>query len=528
MRRGSVMDILNDVLGRSIDLKPPTRNIEGAMVCARKIVMPQTHAFLSETIAEDNAGKKIELPPPEQWGLLVMDEMQLAELIEKHIDFVDPKGRSVQLPMSFVRHYLRRIDGVLPLAVAISVAPVVLPNGEILAPQGLDRERGVIFEIPRELHSLLPARKDCTDKAVADAMRFLCDDWLCDVATDLTGKAIVIASSLSLIERTLLPQRVAFFATAGKRSGGKTTTIKMAVIGATGIEPAACTWSDSEEERRKNLTSQLMAGAAYIVWDNIEKGSQITSWCIELSLTSGTYEDRILGTNQIANAATSAIQYFTGKNIAAKGDLASRDLSFRLEVDRPDPENRDFKHPNPLDWTKAHRADILRAFYTILLGNPQLQMPEDAPAHTRFKLWWRLVGSAVEYAVKQYGGSLDFRDLFIEQEKADDEDTVFLVDFLETVSERWPTGFTAAEIAEIINSDEMIHRTLFDFLYPGTPAAMTIKSAITANSVTKRLKMHLGAPVASKGEVLKLIQIAPALGHRAERHVQRFYVERKG
>jgi hypothetical protein len=522
-----IMDILNDVLGKSTDLKPPARNIEGYVVCARKMVMPRTHAFVSEAITENNAGNKIELPPPEQWGLLVMDEIQLAELIEKHIDFVDPKGWSVHLPQAFVQHYLRRFDEVLPTAVAISVAPLVLPDGEILAPQGLDRNSGIIFEIPKELRAILPTRKDCTDKAVADAMRFLCDDWLCDVATDLTGKAIVIASSLTLIERTLLPERVAFFATAGKRSGGKTTTIKMAVIGAMGIEPAACAWSDSEEERRKNLTSQLMAGAAYIVWDNIEKGSQISSRCIEMALTSGYYEDRKLGTNQMANAASSAIHFFTGNNIGAKGDLASRDLKIRLEVDRPDPENRDFKHPNPLDWTKAYRADILRAFYTILLGNPQLQMPVDAPAHTRFKMWWRLVGSAVENAVRLYGGSLDFRDLFIAQEEADDEDTVSLVDFLETVLQRWPKGFTAAEMAEVINdqNEVLIHRTLFDFLYPGTPATMTIKSTLSAISVSKRLKMHLGAPVASTRGVLKLTEIRPALGQRTERNVQRFLVE---
>jgi hypothetical protein len=56
------------------------------------------------------------LPPPEQWALVKMDEMELAELIEQHIDFytVDEDGneRSVHLPMPFVRHYLRRDDGV--------------------------------------------------------------------------------------------------------------------------------------------------------------------------------------------------------------------------------------------------------------------------------------------------------------------------------------------------------------------------------------------------------------------------------
>ena len=43
--------------------------------------------------------------------------MELAELIEQHIDYVDPEtGRSVHLSPPFVRHYLKRHDNVLPTA----------------------------------------------------------------------------------------------------------------------------------------------------------------------------------------------------------------------------------------------------------------------------------------------------------------------------------------------------------------------------------------------------------------------------
>ena len=48
-----------------------------------------------------------------------------------------------------------------------------------------------------------------------------------------------------------------------------------------------------------------------------------------------------------------------------------------------------------------HRVEILRAFYMVLLGNPTLKEPRDAPMKTRFKMWWRLVGSAVEHAAEQ-------------------------------------------------------------------------------------------------------------------------------
>ena len=51
------------------------------------------------------------LPPPEQWALVKMNEMEVAEMIEKYIDYVDPKtGQSVHLRPAFVRHFMKRED----------------------------------------------------------------------------------------------------------------------------------------------------------------------------------------------------------------------------------------------------------------------------------------------------------------------------------------------------------------------------------------------------------------------------------
>ena len=64
------------------------------------------------------------LPPPEQWVLSQMNEMEVAEMIEQHIDYYvedeDGNRRSVHLPTQFVRHYMQRHDGALPIVVAIA------------------------------------------------------------------------------------------------------------------------------------------------------------------------------------------------------------------------------------------------------------------------------------------------------------------------------------------------------------------------------------------------------------------------
>jgi hypothetical protein len=115
------------------------------------------------------------LPPPEQWALVKMGEMEVAEMIEKYIDFIDPKtGKSVHLRPSFVRHYMSRDDGVLPTGVAVTTLPIVLADCGLLAPDGLDRLRGITFEIQREVRAAIPNPKDCTKAAVREAIRYLC------------------------------------------------------------------------------------------------------------------------------------------------------------------------------------------------------------------------------------------------------------------------------------------------------------------------------------------------------------------
>jgi hypothetical protein len=453
------------------------------------------------------------LPPPEQWVLSEMNEMEVAEMIEEHIDFYkedkDGNRTSVHLPMQFVRHFMKRHDSKLPTVVAIATLPIVLADGGMLMPAGLDRLRGIIFEIQKEVRAIMPCRDDCRDEAVGAAMQFLCDEWLCDVATDYTGKCTIIAAALTVIERSLLLDRPAFFVTSGRRGGGKTTTLKMLILAVTGNMPAAAAWSTNEEERRKALLSYFLYGVPYILWDNITKGAQISCPHIEKSCTSAYYSDRKLGVSEMVATAASSIHFFTGDNINPRGDLASRSLHIRLVVDRPDPENRVFEHPDPIGWTEGHRAEILRAFYTILLGNPQLDTRRNAPAKTRFKMWWRLVGSAVEHAAKLHADgnpeetviAVDFQNLFVKQEEEEDEESLSLAEALAIMRRNWPTSFRATDVAYFIQSGSNDDATaLREFLYPGAVPGFVA----APRSVGKQLRKYHDEPVKSGAQTLTL------------------------
>src|SRR5215472_10625903 len=130
-------------------------------------------------------------------------------------------------------------------------------------------------------------------------MHFLTEDWLCDVATDVIGKSVLITAALTLIERSLLPDRPVFLITAGRRGGGKTTTLIMLLVAITGHRPAAAAWSPNDEERRKTLLAYLLEGAPALIWDNIARGTQISCPHIERACTTAFYTDRRLGVTEV-------------------------------------------------------------------------------------------------------------------------------------------------------------------------------------------------------------------------------------
>jgi hypothetical protein len=165
------------------------------------------------------------------------------------------------------------------------------------------------------------------------------------------------------------------------------------------------------------------------------------------------------------------------------------------------------------------RAEILSAFYTILLGNPTLKLPRNAPMKTRFKRWWRLVGSAVEHAaiLANPDREVDFQKLFLARDE-EDEDTTSLADALAIMAREWPVSFCAAQVSVLVNDlSKQNGAALREFLYPGIATNYTVRPV----SVGIRLKQHLDNPVKHDGRTLILRKLAD------DDHKGRYSIERR-
>ena len=167
--------------------------------------------------------------------------------IERYVRWLvekDKKSYFGALPRPYIDALMQFSPSAIPVVRAINTAPLVSMSGNVIDGVGLDRNTGLVHRIDPLLRACLPTEPP-TEQAVREAVTFLFDEWLVDVALDRVGKAVAIMLAMTLIERALLPERPAFFVTAGQRGGGKTTLVNMITLAALGRRAAAAAWSDN-------------------------------------------------------------------------------------------------------------------------------------------------------------------------------------------------------------------------------------------------------------------------------------------
>ena len=397
-------------------------------------------------------------------------------MIEAHIDYVDENGRSVHLPTQFVRHYMRRDDGVLPTIVAIAQSADHSRRRRRPRHGGWHRSRPRHHvRIPKELMRCLPRRDDCTADRRRRAMRFLCDDWLYDVSLQLRqqvrhdrrcavpDRAFAAAEQAGIL-RHCRPSRQRQDDGSAHADDGRIRHAR-----------SRAAWSPNEEERRKALLRLSIMGR------HTSSGTISRAAARSAARISSAHAPR----HTIPTASSASARSYRSPprpSICSPGTTSQRRATRLLARSRrrswriaPTPRIGPIKHNDPIGWTEAHRGQIMAALYTILLGNPFLRAPIDAECKTRFKIWWRLCGSAVENAAKQHTQwrkseiddlekvfpgdrddqwrqrradadidelppqpkEIDFKSLFLVQEETDEE-SASLADLLELMVWKWP------------------------------------------------------------------------------------------
>lgn len=288
--------------------------------------------------------------------------------------------------------------GLAPMHKVIST-PVLRPDGSLLQTPGYDPATGY-YLAGRIDYGHIP--EDPSPEQVAEAREFLLDRFLRDFPWRDRGAdranylALLATPILRPMTRALSP-----FGVVDATQPGSGKTILTSCVGLL-VGQRVLTWTDSEEELRKSITTVLGDPAGVIVFDNLVEGCVIDSAVLARLVTEHMWTDRKLGTNSAAAYANDRLWLATGNNLRTGGDMASRSVWVRLNPDCPHPEERTgFSIPNLDTWIldPANQATVLRYLLILILDWTRGGAPYayDVPAMRQFTKWAQALGGFLRH-----------------------------------------------------------------------------------------------------------------------------------
>ena len=279
---------------------------------------------------------------------------------------------------------------------AVVESPMLRPDGTVLEAPGFDAPTGLLY-VPNEAFPAVPANPTREQVEAAKALLFgvVADfpfkapahrsAWLSALLTPFARFAFRGCSPLNLVDGN----------TPGAGKGRLVNAIGVTVQGRDiGVMAAG----KDDDEQRKAITSKALTGARLVLIDNVD--GALGGPSLDAALTTTSWEDRLLGGNQMVNLPLFMVWFATGNNIQPRGDLIRRALHIRLESPEDRPEDRtDFRHVDLEAYVRANRPALVVAALTILRGYCAAGRPKQ-PIRPwgSFEAWSDLVRATIVWA----------------------------------------------------------------------------------------------------------------------------------
>ena len=247
--------------------------------------------------------------------------------------------------------------------IGIAGAPVLRPDGSLLQTPGYDKETGLYLASKVPLSLVPEAPSSAQVNAARDFMlqQFLGDFPWVGPADKANYIGLLVTPILRSYLRTLIPFGVVTSTMPG--SGKTILTCGLGML----YGQRVLTWTASDEELRKAITSVLADPVGTIIFDNLAEGTTIDSPVLARLITDRTWADRLLGKNTTAAFQNDRVWTATGNNLRLGGDMRTRSILVSLNPDMPRPEERTgFAIPNLDQWILSP-ANQRRVLWHLLI-----------------------------------------------------------------------------------------------------------------------------------------------------------------
>jgi len=180
---------------------------------------------------------------------------------------------------------------------------------------------------------------------------------------------------------------------------GKTWLIRTLGVVLDGMEPPTLFYTPDDEELQKRICAKLREGTgSVLLLDNAKMvgGGAISSPVIE-SLSDGKEISlRILGVSANYTRPNDLVWTLTMNDTRTSPDLVSRGLPIQLYYEGRT-EDRVFSGPNPINYAREHRLEILGELAGMVVRWVQAGRPDGTRSH-RYQRWARIVGGIMQVA----------------------------------------------------------------------------------------------------------------------------------
>lgn len=156
----------------------------------------------------------------------------------------------------------------------------------------------------------------------------------------------------------------------------------------------------NDDEWRKIITTGLLEGERGFVIDNLSEKIPLDSASLAGALTSGMYQDRILGESRSVDGKISWSWLALGNNPTVSFEIARRAVWTRLDADVERPWEREvsgaFLIEDLMTWLEENADEVLRAVLTLVMWWRQEGRRPSLKTLGSFERWSQLVGGVLE------------------------------------------------------------------------------------------------------------------------------------
>jgi hypothetical protein len=314
------------------------------------------------------------------------------------VDFMtktkDGELKHTNPPRDVLRNINATPDPPFPSLETLRTSPMLRRDFTIVTQTGYDPESRVFYAPPPGfvLPPLPPLREAV--RWLDEALGAFC--YADDGASRANAYALLLTPLLRLVLRGNVPLAVI---NSSQQGSGKTCLASVISIIATGAAPSTVSEPEDDAEWRKMLTSALRRGDELLIIDNIDR--TLRSPRLAEFITTEWWTDRLLGGNEMPSLAQRMTVMVTGNNVALGGDLGRRCYLIVLDAKCARPwVDRQYPHPDLLEWTAANRAPLLASALALIhtwaaAGRPQAK---DVPRLGNFGDWCQVIGSILAHA----------------------------------------------------------------------------------------------------------------------------------